>query len=221
MRNLGGTCEVCGGPIRIDNRYGICNNTLQCRRKKALVKYYRYHDRARKQSLEYNNKNRDEINRKDRVRTAASKHPEMTYLAWSPGLKLMKIGITTNLKVRIPALRTACPDVTLVGALPYGRELERYLHAVLAPNLRGGEWFDLGRDPASAGLRVLREVSYFTGSKRFKTEDYYHSLNRYFEDLLPVLSGSSEGDPVEILHAISFNVQGLLFEILKEEHGTS
>lgn len=163
---MNATCEVCDGPLRADNRYGICNKTLECRRKKGLVKYYRYHDSQQERALEYFRENRDELNRKHRERYASSVHAEITYLAWSPGLRLLKIGITSNLKIRFKALRNACPDVVILASIPCGRELERYLHAALASKLRSGEWFDLGSDPVSAVLEVLKEVFSFIEEER-------------------------------------------------------
>lgn len=141
------TCAVCDGPIRADNKYGICNGTLECRRKKGLIKYYRYWERARNTAREYQRQNSDEQNRKSRERYATQRHEEITYLVWSPGLKLVKIGITTGMKMRFKAIRNGCPDAVLLGTLPAGRELERYLHAVLASQSAGGEWFNLGSNP--------------------------------------------------------------------------
>ena len=65
-------CVVCGGPIRADNRYGICNGTLECRRKKGLVKYYRYHDGQVARASQYFYENRDELNRRNRERFSSA-----------------------------------------------------------------------------------------------------------------------------------------------------
>lgn len=161
MRKLSAICQVCEGPLRTDNRYGICNKTLECRRKKALVKYYRYQENQRSRALEYSKENRDEINRKGRERFAAQRHDEITYIIWSPGLRLVKIGRTTGLKMRFKAIRNGCPDAILIGTLPCGRELEKYLHAMFASKIAGGEWFNLGPDPIRASLDILEEVLKF------------------------------------------------------------
>lgn len=54
---------------------------------------------------------------------------------------------------------------------------------------------------------------------------YKHSLSRHIQDLRLILEGfpeqAREQDITEVLCATLFNVQGFLFEILKEEHGTS
>ena len=54
---------------------------------------------------------------------------------------------------------------------------------------------------------------------------YKHSLSRHIQDLRLILEGfpeqAREQDITEVLCATLFNVQGLLFEILKEEYGTS
>lgn len=154
----GDSCTVCGGPLRTDNRYGICNTTLECRRKKALVKYQRYTERERNQVVQRRLENLEEFRRKDRERYAQQRHEAVTYLAWSPGLGLLKIGVTTGLKMRYKALRNACPDVLILGILPAGRDLERYLHAQLASKCVRGEWFNLGRDSMSAISAVVEAV---------------------------------------------------------------
>lgn len=148
-------CTVCDSPLRADNRYGICNRTLECRRKKGLLKYYRYQESQQSRAKEYWSENRDEMNRKYREWYARQRHKEVTYLAWSPGLRLVKIGITTGLKMRFKAIKTGCPDVVLLGTLPCGRPLERYLHTMLVTALVSGEWFNLGSDPTQVMETII------------------------------------------------------------------
>lgn len=150
------SCRICGGPLRVDNRYGVCNKTEQCRRQKALDKYYRYHDSQLAHANQYTREHRDELNRKDREKYAAQRHAEVTYFMWSPGLKLVKIGITTHFQSRFKALKNGCPDIVPIGILPAGRHLERYLHTILADSRVTGEWFTLGPDPLAVADSLVR-----------------------------------------------------------------
>lgn len=39
-------CKVCGGPIRVDNKHGVCHRTAECRRehfKRRYATYYAKH----------------------------------------------------------------------------------------------------------------------------------------------------------------------------------
>lgn len=65
----------------------------------------------------------------------------VVYFARNPGSQTVKVGFTANLDQRLATLRTAIPDLELVGAIPGGRRAERDLHDHLAASRIAGEWF--------------------------------------------------------------------------------
>lgn len=71
------------------------------------------------------------------------RHPEITYIAWSPGLQLSKVGITTNLKRRLITLSNGCPDIRIIATFAQGRPLEKSLHQELSQFRIRGEWFSI------------------------------------------------------------------------------
>lgn len=76
------------------------------------------------------------------VPISLTRHDELTYLMFSPGLNTRKIGRTNNLTVRTMALRNGCWDIELITTFPHGRNLERYLHTKFADTrIPGTEWF--------------------------------------------------------------------------------
>lgn len=64
------------------------------------------------------------------------------YLAYSPGLGLIKIGCSANLKKRINHLSTECGhSARLLFVVRGGYERERALHKRFAAHAVGNEWF--------------------------------------------------------------------------------
>jgi len=123
-------CEVCGGMLRLDNKYGICIRNPVC-------------------SAENSRRRKKELYR-------VTETAEVTYLLWSPELRLYKIGHTINIKHRLSILKTGLPyPASLLATFPVGRELECFLHEVFA-DLRVGnsEWFRLPINPEVAGATI-------------------------------------------------------------------
>lgn len=56
---------------------------------------------------------------------------------------LVKIGYSSNLRERINAIMAAIPsdDVTFIGHMPGGREVEAHLHDIFSEQRFSGEWF--------------------------------------------------------------------------------
>lgn len=54
----------------------------------------------------------------------------------------IKIGYSTNVSKRVAHLKTADPDIRLIGAIQGDFKLERQLHRRLSKHRKSGEWFD-------------------------------------------------------------------------------
>lgn len=129
-------CDVCGKPLRGDNKIGVCQRNNECRREyeKRLNKdsWKDKYQKRKPQLLEYM-----------KQRNSSSKHEPLTYLIYSSGLNLWKIGWTTNIKIRFQAITNACPDAAIITTYPYGKELESSLHKTFAKQRIAKEWFKL------------------------------------------------------------------------------
>jgi Meiotically up-regulated gene 113 len=146
-------CDVCGGKIHADNKYGICKQNVKCKQEygrrwrevnqeSKSESSRRYREANRKRSRQW-----DQVNREIRLaRYRSEAHAELTYLFWSAGLGLHKIGYTVNIANRTRILRTGCPDLSLLVTFPYGKELEGWLKRYfkttrLVIEGRKTEWF--------------------------------------------------------------------------------
>lgn len=66
----------------------------------------------------------------------------MIYFAYCGSLDRLKIGTTTELKKRLSALQTGCPEpLELIGTIPGGRVEEAALHREFQHLRLKGEWF--------------------------------------------------------------------------------
>ena len=64
------------------------------------------------------------------------------YLVAAPDANMVKIGWTTNLRQRMSALQTGCPErLLLIGSVPGRQYQEREIHKLFAPLRARGEWF--------------------------------------------------------------------------------
>jgi hypothetical protein len=125
------TCDNCGRSIKRNNKVGICKVNPACK-----ARYYREHDRLRIRG------DGGKRRTKRQQFTEATRHDELTYLMYSPGLNTHKIGITTNLRIRTTNLRNGCWDIETVTTFPYGRKLEKWLHYYFHDKrIQGTEWF--------------------------------------------------------------------------------
>jgi hypothetical protein len=147
------TCELCGGRIRSDNKRGVCQRNPECLKENRRREYENYRqsclERVRKHreanpeyDVEWRRRNPEYHREYQKRRREADRHDDLTYLRYSPGLRLHKIGHTTNLTDNHRALRRGCPDIELVATFPYGIELERWLHRHFTDKrITGTEWF--------------------------------------------------------------------------------
>jgi Meiotically up-regulated gene 113 len=125
-------CDVCGKSLMSHNKYGVCSrwNQPEClaenTKRRADANYQR---------------TRDRVSEYGRRRRQASRHDDLTYLIYSPGLNLHKIGHTVNMAENTKSLRRGCPDIELVTTFPKGIELERWLHRHFKARRVAGEWF--------------------------------------------------------------------------------
>ena len=82
-------------------------------------------------------------------------HTECVYFVQAKQLKLIKIGVTKNLKSRLSALNTGCPDDLKVLKIIQGDvSLEKLLHEKFAHLRVKGEWFT----PSAELLKYIDEV---------------------------------------------------------------
>lgn len=124
-------------------KYGVCKRNVECSREykrrwnevnlESKLKSQRNWREANPEKVQdyfkdWYGKWQESVRERQRQTYRENAHDELTYLVWSPGLRLHKIGITVNLTKRLAALRTGCPDVVLVTTFPYGRTLEKWLH---------------------------------------------------------------------------------------------
>lgn len=144
MRNFAASCANCGIGLRIDNKYGYCNRTKECRRFKGLEKYLRGTNGKAKYRADLSEQERVELRRIGRKKYRGDTHEEVVYLIYSPALQLVKIGKTVNMKRRFMDLRNGCPDIQLLATYVSGGTLERVLHNRFYAQCVRGEWFNLG-----------------------------------------------------------------------------
>lgn len=111
-------CDICSGPLRDDNKIGVCRRNAKCGR----VRRQRQSKTAAGTEREARRKKYLQAFRE------ATRHDDLTYLCYSPGLGIYKIGHTTNLTRNHQSLRRGCPDIELVTTWPYGIDFEWWLH---------------------------------------------------------------------------------------------
>lgn len=75
--------------------------------------------------------------------------PVVYFVGTDPDIsRLVKIGRTVNLRVRLEHLRANCPvPLHLIAAVPNSGKLEEAFHENFADLRAHNEWFDLGEDP--------------------------------------------------------------------------
>lgn len=145
-------CEICGNKLRKNNTKGICTANPSCRnegkkrriRDAETAKFCElcgsFMDSRTKVGICTTNPECKAENK--RRHRSAFTHDELTYLMYSPGLNTHKIGFTTALESRLINLRCGCWDIELVITFPYGRSLEKWLHAYFASKrINPTEWF--------------------------------------------------------------------------------
>ncbi|MFF8610892.1 GIY-YIG nuclease family protein [Streptomyces sp. NPDC015346] len=80
------------------------------------------------------------------------------YVIGEQGSRIVKIGTTKDLSLRLTALQTGNPNpLVLLWSHQGGRDLEGHLHATFAPHRVRGEWFDLNPlgEPVAAVQRAV------------------------------------------------------------------
>jgi hypothetical protein len=82
------------------------------------------------------------------------------YVVSATGSRLVKIGVTTNLKVRLAALQQTSPsELVVLWHTSGGLNLERAIHQRFWKKRLHGEWFDFGtRNPVKAVQAAVAEL---------------------------------------------------------------
>lgn len=154
-------CELCGKPIRSDNKYGLCERTADCLAERRRLEYA---NRAPESIEKSRQQSRELWKQKQADQEPVS---EITYLLWSPLLGLYKIGHTVNLKARLATLRGGLHTyIYPLATYPAGRTLESFLHEVFG-DLREGnsEWFRLPVEPELAAATIWEFARVYWESK--------------------------------------------------------
>lgn len=97
------------------------------------------------------------------------------YLIGSPDVRMVKIGMSADPKVRLEDMQTGSPvRLHLLWQTPGGRALEAALHAYFAAYRTHGEWFDFGdENPAALVATAAVLLGYRSQPQRVSGELRY------------------------------------------------